>query len=46
VINTHEVIDVDDHWDVMGALGEYIKVVEQCTVIPRLTSDPANEFFG
>jgi len=24
----------------------YIVINEQCTVIPRLTSDPANEFFG
>jgi len=23
-----------------------IRVLRVCTVIPRLTSDPANEFFG
>jgi len=28
-------IDVDDHWDVRGALGEDTKVAEQCILNER-----------
>jgi hypothetical protein len=35
VINKREDIDVDDHWDVVGAHGEDIKVAEQCIMNNR-----------
>jgi hypothetical protein len=35
VINKHEDIDVDDHWDVMGDLGEDIRVAEECIMSDR-----------
>jgi len=35
VINKHVDIDIDYHWDVMGALGEDIKMAEQCIMNDR-----------
>ena len=40
--NTYTYIRNSDYVFVEGEL----TVHEMCTVIPRLTSDPANEFFG
>jgi len=39
---------LDDTFSLRGTTAEnrFIKGVHHITVIPRLTSDPANEFFG
>jgi len=46
-INTHiYTINRDHIYNIIKLLTFTTKFIMQYTVIPRLTSDPANEFFG